>query len=49
LITIALQSRDGFGGIRWPDGGGLLDQPLKLIAAFEVIFAAVERFKPASK
>lgn len=31
------------GGIRtWPDGGTLLDQPVKLVRAFDVIAAAVD-------
>lgn len=30
-------------GIRvWPDGGTLLDQPVKLVRAFDVIAAAVD-------
>jgi len=29
--------RDGWGNVHWPDGGAYLDQPLRLIHAFQVI------------
>jgi hypothetical protein len=31
--------RDGTGSIRWPDGGGFIDQPQRLIRAFDIIAA----------
>lgn len=46
---MALQCRDGFGAMRWPDGRGLLDQPVKMIRAFDVIYSASEKFRPKEK
>ena len=31
--------------MRWPDGRGLLDQPVKLIRAFDVIYREAEKYK----
>jgi hypothetical protein len=38
-------SSGGMDGIRWPDGGALLDQPVKLIEAFGIVGEALKRFK----
>jgi len=32
--------------VRWPDGRPLLDQPVKLIRAFDVIYDQAEKSKP---
>lgn len=45
MIELAMASRDAYGRIVWPDGRALLDQPVKLIAAFNVAFDACERWK----
>lgn len=44
-----MRCRDGFGSIRWPDGRGLLDQPNKLIQAFDVIYAVAEQYREKGK
>jgi hypothetical protein len=31
----------GMTGVQWPDGRGLLDQPMRLVQAFAVIGAAL--------
>jgi hypothetical protein len=31
--------------MQWPDGGSLLDQPVKLVEAFSVIGHALKRFE----
>jgi hypothetical protein len=31
--------------MEWPDGGSLLDQPVKLVRAAGVIVGALERYK----
>jgi len=43
IVQTFLQSRDGFGTIRWPDGGPLLDQPVKLSQAFSLIDSELRR------
>jgi hypothetical protein len=40
-----MRCRDPMGGTRWPDGRGLLDQPLRLVAAFDVIAREVKRYQ----
>ena len=45
LVQTYRQSLDGFGNIRWPDGGALLDQPVKLTRAFAVIAVQLSRFE----
>jgi hypothetical protein len=38
---------DGMGGIgRWPDGGALLDQPVKLVQSFRAIGAEIAKRQP---
>jgi hypothetical protein len=38
LIQLYHDCLDGMGGLRaWPDGGALLDQPVKLTQAFRTI------------
>ena len=46
---MAMSCRDGFGSIRWPDGRALLDQPMKLIAAFNTIFSIAEKVREKAK
>lgn len=41
LVSIYFSCDRGMGGVVWPDGRGLLDQPVKLIQAFNVIGAAL--------
>lgn len=36
-----IQCDRGMGGVEWPDGGALLDQPNKLVSAFNVIGLAL--------
>lgn len=31
--------------LRWPDGGALIDQPVKLMQAFNIIADTIERLK----
>ncbi len=40
-----MSSRDAYGRIIWPDGRSLLDQPVKLIAAFSIAYDAAERWR----
>lgn len=35
------QCRDGYGRIIWPDGNPLIDQPVKLTRAFNIIAATI--------
>lgn len=46
MVRIYRQCDRGMAGHVWPDGGALLDQPNQLIDAFQVIGAALQRFKP---
>lgn len=40
------RSLDGYGAVReWPDGRALLDQPVKLVEAFDVIADQKEIFR----
>jgi hypothetical protein len=39
------QCSGGLDGMQWPDGGSLLDQPVKLVEAFSVIGHALKRFE----
>jgi hypothetical protein len=32
-------------GTVWPDGGALLDQPARLIQAFDIIGSALEQYR----
>lgn len=43
IVQILLQSRDSFGTVRWPDGGAILDQPVKLTQAFALIQSEIAR------
>jgi hypothetical protein len=45
LVRTYRQCSGGLGGITWPDGGPILNQPVKLVDAFGVIAGALERFK----
>lgn len=38
---------DGMGGVAsWPDGGALLDQPVKLVQAFRAIGIEIQSRRP---
>lgn len=37
MVRLYQQCDMGMSGIVWPDGGALLDQPVKLVEAFAVI------------
>jgi hypothetical protein len=37
MVALYMQCDRGMNGTVWPDGGALLDQPLKLTQAFAVI------------
>lgn len=37
LVSLYNMSIDGMGGITWPDGKALLDQPVQLVQAFGII------------
>lgn len=45
LVELYLRSVDGMGALRWPDGGCLLDQPCRLISAFDVIASEKSKIK----
>lgn len=45
LVRTYRQCLDGWGNITWPDGRALLDQPVKLVAAFGVIGATLARYR----
>lgn len=45
LLRLHSQCDTGMGGMRYPDGGALLDQPLVLLDAFDVISRAVAALK----
>lgn len=32
-------------GIQWPDGRGMIDQPMQLIIAFNVVFDCEAKFR----
>jgi hypothetical protein len=38
----------GMAGRIWPDGGSLLDQPVKLVRAFSVISEAVAKVRKST-
>lgn len=40
-----MQCDRGMSGVVWPDGGALLDQPVRLIEAFNVVGAALEQYR----
>lgn len=42
---MAMSCRDGFGSINWPDGRGLLEQPMKLIQAFDIAYESANRWQ----
>lgn len=37
LIRLCRMCEGGLGAASWPDGGSLLDQPVRLVAAFNMI------------
>jgi hypothetical protein len=37
LVELYQRSVDGMGSMNWPDGRSLLDQPCRLITAFDII------------
>jgi len=41
MIRMYQQCDNGMAGRVWPDGGALLDQPCKLVQAFNVIADAM--------
>jgi hypothetical protein len=43
IVQTYRSSQDGFGNVRWPDGGPLLDQPVKLTQAFALIGHEINR------
>ena len=45
LVRTYRRCTGGLGGMTWPDGGSMLDQPVKLVEAFDVIGATLERYK----
>lgn len=46
VVSLYYQCLDGYGAVtRWPDGRALLDQPLKLIDAFNLIGFEVNRLR----
>jgi hypothetical protein len=45
IVNLYRQSLDGWGTIVWPDGGALLDQPVKLTRAFAIIRAALAKYE----
>jgi hypothetical protein len=45
IVSTYLQCLDAWGGIKWPDGGPLLDQPVKLTRAFAIIRATFASFE----
>ncbi len=47
MVHLYLQCDRGMSGMVWPDGRALLDQPLKLVQAFNVIGAAVAEVRKA--
>lgn len=49
MIALAMESKDGFGSVRWPDGRALLDQPMKLIRAFGIAFEAADKYRKKGK
>jgi hypothetical protein len=40
-----MSCRSGMSGIVWPDGGRLIDQPMQLITAFNVVFECEDRYR----
>jgi hypothetical protein len=40
-----MSCRGGFGGVSWPDGRPLIDQPMRLILAFNVVFDCEAKFR----
>lgn len=45
LLRLHRQCDQGMSGMRFPDGGAALDQPLVLLDAFDVISRAVAALK----
>jgi hypothetical protein len=45
LVRTYRQCSGGLGGVTWPDGGSTLDQPVKLVEAFNVIAVTLDRYK----
>ena len=45
LVNLYRQSLDAWGNVVWPDGGSLLDQPVKLTRAFAVIRESIARYE----
>lgn len=49
MLRLFNQCDMGMGGIRYPDGGGVLDQPLLLLDAFGVIGDQMSRLRKAER
>lgn len=46
LVRLYRQCLDSWGALaRWPDGGPVIDQPVKLTQAFNIIGATLHRYK----
>ena len=47
MVSLYIQCDRGMNGLVWPDGGAVLDQPLKLVQAFAVIGNALAEGRKA--
>lgn len=45
LVRLYRLSTGGLGGVQWPDGKPLLDQPVKLVRGFGVIASTLQRYE----
>lgn len=46
LVRLCYLCEGGMGAPVWPDGGSLIDQPVKLVAAFNMIRSLSSYYKP---
>lgn len=44
-MSLYRQCDRGMAGMVWPDGGAVLDQPMRLISAFNTIGGALAKFR----
>jgi len=48
LINLYRRCDMGMAGFVWPDGGAYLDQPVRLIEAFDVIRTSLAKKEPGA-
>lgn len=49
LVRLCRQCEGGLGAPVWPDGGSLLDQPVKLVSAFGYIRGLTAFYEKAGR